>query len=59
MPSCLFVQLNHVLSGKTELCDNVNIDWDLVSDDRFYDNFDYSDDDLDGGVSGTRKWLRG
>ncbi len=44
--------MNHVLSGKTELCDNVNIDWDLVPDDRLYDNFDYSDDDLDGGVGG-------
>ena len=43
-----------MLSGKTELCDNVNIDWDLVPDDRLYDNFDYSDDDLDGGVGGTQ-----
>ena len=42
-----------MLSGKTELCDNVNIDWDLVSDDRFYDNYDYSDDDLDSAVSHT------
>ena len=41
-------QLNHAVSGKTELFENVNIDWNLISDDRIYDTVDYSDDDLDG-----------
>ena len=36
------------MSGKTELFENVNIDWNLISDDRIYDTVDYSDDDLDG-----------
>ena len=39
----------HAVSGKTELFENVNIEWNLISDEHLYE-FDYSDDDLDGGA---------
>ena len=39
----------HAVSGKTELFENVNIDWNLISDEHLYE-LDYSDDDLDAGA---------
>ena len=44
---CCF-QLTHAVAGKTELFENVNIDWNLISDEHVYE-LDYSDDDLDAG----------
>ena len=35
------------MKGKSELFENVNIDWNLIHDDHLYDTVDYSDDDLD------------
>ncbi|XP_070209442.1 arf-GAP with SH3 domain, ANK repeat and PH domain-containing protein 1-like isoform X3 [Littorina saxatilis] len=40
--------LKSALSGKKDLFVHVNIDWDLVSEERFYECNDLSDDDLDG-----------
>ena len=39
----------HAVSGKTELFENVNIDWNLISEEHLYE-LDYSDDDLDAGA---------
>ena len=39
----------HAVSGKTELFENVNIDWNLISEEHIYE-LDYSDDDLDAGA---------
>ena len=39
--------MKHALAGKTELFNNVNIDWELINDDHLYDDLDNSDDDLD------------
>ncbi|KAL8610659.1 hypothetical protein ACOMHN_047228 [Nucella lapillus] len=36
------------IAGKKDLFVHVNIDWDLVSEERFYDFNDLSDDELDG-----------
>ncbi|XP_055997610.1 arf-GAP with SH3 domain, ANK repeat and PH domain-containing protein 2-like isoform X10 [Ostrea edulis] len=38
--------LNAALSGRKDLFENVNIDWDLIADDHEHD-VDYSDDDLE------------
>lgn len=40
--------LKSAIAGKKDLFVHVNIDWDLVSEERFYDCNDLSDDDLDG-----------
>ncbi|CAH1775687.1 unnamed protein product [Owenia fusiformis] len=39
--------LTHALSGKTELFENVNIDWGLMHTEGGLDAVDYSDDELD------------
>ncbi|KAL5013645.1 hypothetical protein ScPMuIL_007915, partial [Solemya velum] len=40
--------LNGAMSGKKDLFEHVNIDWDLITEDHLYaDQFDYSDDDLE------------
>nr|KAG5698593.1 hypothetical protein BaRGS_027104 [Batillaria attramentaria] len=39
--------LKSAIAGKKDLFVHVNIDWDLVSEERFYDCNDLSDDDLD------------
>ena len=41
------LQLNHAIEGKTEMFENVNVEWNLFQDDHLYDNADFSDDDLD------------
>lgn len=38
--------LNAALTGRKDLFENVNIDWDLIADDHEHD-VDYSDDDLE------------
>ncbi|ESO83203.1 hypothetical protein LOTGIDRAFT_179801 [Lottia gigantea] len=40
--------INAATSGKKDLFAHVNIDWDLISDERMYDFGDFSDDELDG-----------
>lgn len=43
-----------MLSGRKEVCANINIGWGLISDDIFYEQIDQSDDELDGiNVSST------
>ncbi|KAK6167781.1 hypothetical protein SNE40_021731 [Patella caerulea] len=40
--------LKSAATGKKDLYAHVNIDWDLISDERMYDFGEFSDDELDG-----------
>ena len=40
------MQMKHALQGKTELFQNVVVDWMWIGDDQSFDDVDFSDDDI-------------